>query len=210
MKHVSIVLLIVMVSMASCAINQEKEIAEESKPSSFQLEPLDDEWSKWLVGEWEGSAESDVGTGKVWTKIELGLNGQFLIMKSESEFTEITDEQRQYLRETLHASDEEIEKFQSSTFKELRIHTIDPKTGEVVGYLFDSMRCVARGRGRRQGNKEIMEWKWSVFAQGATSVRIIEKINDDKFTLNHKYTLPNGNKMEDKIEMTRKKITAKK
>jgi len=30
MKYVSIVLLIVMVSMASCAINQEKEIAEES------------------------------------------------------------------------------------------------------------------------------------------------------------------------------------
>jgi hypothetical protein len=46
MKHISIVLLIVMVSMASCAINQEKEIAEESKPSSFQPEPLDDEWSK--------------------------------------------------------------------------------------------------------------------------------------------------------------------
>ncbi len=204
MKHVSIVLLIVMVSMASCAINQEKEIAEESKPSSFQPEPLDDEWSKWLVGEWEGSAESDVATGKIRTKIELGLNGQFLIMKSESKITEITDEQRQYLRETLHASNEEIEKFQSSTFKELQIHTIDPWTGEVVGYLFDSMRCVATGKGKREGNKEIIEWKWSVFAQGATSVRIIEKINNNKFTLNHKYILPNGSKMEDKIEMTRK------
>ncbi len=204
MKRVSIVLLVVMVSMASCAKMQEKEMAKDIKPSSFQPKPLDDEWSKWLVGEWEGSAESDVGTGRIRTKIELGLNGQFLIMKSESEFTEITDEQRQYLRETLHASDEEIEKFQSSTFKELQIHTIDPKTGKVVGYLFDSMRCVAKGRGRRQGNKEIMEWKWSVFAQGATSVRIIEKINDNKFALNHKYNLPNGSKMEDKIEMTRK------
>ena len=210
MKHVSIVLLIVMVSLSSCAINQEKEIAEESKPSSFQPEPLDDEWSKWLVGEWEGAVKSDVGTGRIRTKIELGLNGQFLIIKSESTLAEIADEQRQYLRETLHASDEEIEKFQSSTFKELRIHTIDPKSGEVVGYLFDSMRCVAKGRGRRQGNKEIMEWKWSVFAQGATSVRIIEKINDNKFALNHKYILPNGNKMEDKIEFTRKKIKAKK
>ena len=45
----------------------------------------------------------------------------------------------------------------------------------------------------------------SAIRQGATSVRIIEKINDNKFTLNHKYTLPNGKKMEDKIEMTRKK-----
>ncbi len=203
MKHVSIVLLIVMVSIASCAINQEKEIAEESKPSSFQPEPLDDDWNKWLVGEWEGSAESDVGTGKIRTKIELGLNGQFLIMKTEAKTTEITDEQRQYLRDTLRASDEDIKRYRRSTSKELQIHTIDPKTGERIGYLFDSFRCVAEGRGRRQGNKEIIEWKWSVFAQGATSVRIIEKINDNKFTINHKYILPDGNKMEDKGEMTR-------
>jgi len=210
MKRLSILLLVVMVSLSSYATNKEKEMAEISGSTSFQPKPLDDEWSKWLVGEWEGSVESDVGTGRIRTKIELGLNGQFLIMKGESKITETTDEQRQYLRETLHASDEEIEKFQSSTFKELQIHTIDPKTGEVVGYLFDSMRCVATGKGKREGNKEIIEWKWSVFAQGATSVRIIERINDNKFTLNHKYTLPNGNKMEDKIEMTRKKIKTEK
>jgi hypothetical protein len=50
-----------------------------------------------------------------------------------------------------------------------------------------------------------MEWQWSLTGQGATSVYIIEKINDNKFILNHKYVLPDGNKMEDKIEMTRKK-----
>jgi hypothetical protein len=203
MKHVSIVLLIVMVSMASCATNQEKEIAEESKPSSMQPEPLDDEWSKWLVGEWEGSAESDVGTGKVWTKIDFGLHGQFLIMNSESIITERSDEQRQYLKDTLRASDEDIESDRSSTFKALQIYTIDPETGKVVGYLFDSIRCAAEGRGRRQGNKEIIEWKWSVFAQGATSVCTIERINDNRFTLNHKYILPDGNKMEDNIDFTR-------
>jgi hypothetical protein len=205
MKRLSFLLLVVMVSLSSYAINEEKEMAKESGTPSFQPKPLDDDWSKWLVGEWEGSAESDVGTAKVWMKIELGLNGQFLIMKSESIITEISDEQRQYLRETLHASDEEIEKSQSSTFKGLQIHTIDPKTGEVIGYLFDSLRCIAEGRGRRQGNKEIIEWKWSVTAEGATSVYITEKINDNKFTLNHKYILPDGSKMEDKIEMTRKK-----
>ena len=204
MKHVSIVLLIVMVSMASCAINKEKEMAKDIKPSSFQPKPLDDEWSKWLVGEWKGSAESDVGTGKIRTKIELGLNGQFLIMKSESEITEISDEQRQYYKDTLHVSEEDIERYRSSTFRWLQIHTIDPKAGEVIGYLFDSLRCIAKGRGRRQGNKEIIEWEWSVTAQGATSVYIIEKFNDNKFTFNHKYILPNGNKMEDNGEMTRK------
>ncbi len=199
MRHISIVLLIVMVSMASCATNQEKEIAEESKPSSFQPEPLDDEWSKWLVGEWDGGF-----------KIEFGLNRQFLIMKGEAETGEMTPDQIKYLKDTLNASDEDIEKMQSHPFKELQIHTIDPKTGERIGYLFDSTRCIAKGTGRLEGNKEIMKWRWSGRGQGATSIRIIEKINDNKFTLNHKYTLPDGKKMEDKIEMTRKKIKTEK
>jgi len=206
-KRLSILLLVVMVSLSSCVTNQEKEIAKESDTSSFQPKPLSDKWSKWLVGQWEGSVESDVGTGKFQMKIEFGLNGQFLIMKSEAEITEITDKQRQYLKETLHASDEYIEKSQNSIFEELQIHTIDPQTGEVVGYLFDGLRCIAQGRAKRQGNKEIVEWKWS--GSGATSVCIIEKINDNKIVLDHKYTLPDGNKMEAKTEMTRKKETVK-
>ena len=87
---------------------------------------------------------------------------------------------------------------------------IDPKTGEVIGYLFDSMRCIAQGRGKRQGNREIIEWEWSATAQGATSVSTTEKDNDNKFTYNHKYILPNGNKMEDTIEFTRKTTTTEK
>ncbi|MHC4509458.1 MAG: hypothetical protein ACYTAO_10955, partial [Planctomycetota bacterium] len=206
MKRLSILLLVVMVSLSSYATNQEKEKAKKSESASFQPKPLDDDWFKWLVGQWEGPVESDVGTGRIRTKIEFGLNGQFLIMKSEAEITEITDKQRQYLKETLHASDEYIEKSQNSIFEELQIHTIDPTTGEVVGYLFDGLRCRAEGRAKRQGNKEIVEWKWS----GATqSVCIIRKINGNKIVLNHKYTLPDGNKMEAKTEMTRKKETAK-
>jgi len=210
MKKLLIVLFVVMVSVTSCAVYKEKEMAKESGSTSFQTKPLDDEWSKWLVGEWEGSVESDAGTGKLRVKIDFGLNGQFLIMNSECEITEISDEQRQYLKDTLGASVEDIERYRSSTFKELQIHTIDPKTGEVVGYLFDSMRCIAEGRARRQGNKEIIEWKWSVTAQGATSVRIIEKISDNKFTINHKYILPNGSTMEDRGVMARVKATTEK
>jgi len=43
MKHGSIALLIVMLSMASCAINKEKEMAKESGSTSFQPKPLDDD-----------------------------------------------------------------------------------------------------------------------------------------------------------------------
>jgi hypothetical protein len=198
-----------MVILPSCAINKDKEIAKDKTPSVFLPKPIDDDWSKGLVGEWEGSGESNAGKGKGWVKIELGLNGQFLIMKGEAKITQITPEQIQYLKETLHASDEEIEKFQSSTFKSLEIHTINPKTGEIIGYLFDSLRCIARGKGKREGNKEIMQWQWSGSGQG-TSVRITEKVSDDKLIITEKYTLPDGSIMEDKGEMTRKKITTEK
>jgi hypothetical protein len=215
MRRLPIILLVAIVSVSSLvsissfAINEKKETAKESGSTSLQPKPLDDEWSKWLVGQWEGSFESDVGTGKIRTKIEFGLNGQFLIMKSEAEITEITDKQRQYLKETLYASDEYIEKSQNSIFEELQIHTIDPKTGERIGYFYDSQRCIAAGKGKLKGNKEIMEWVWSVIAQGTTSVSIIEKINDNKIILNHIYTFPDGSKMEAKTEMTRKRETVK-
>ncbi|MBN2594195.1 MAG: hypothetical protein JXA81_11870 [Sedimentisphaerales bacterium] len=33
------------------------------------------------------------------------------------------------------------------------------KTGERIGYFFDSLRCIAKGTGSLEGNKEIMEWE---------------------------------------------------
>ena len=225
MKRLSILLLVVMVSLSSFAIDEEKKTAKESGSTSFQPKPLDDEWGKWLVGEWEGSGNSSVTdeSGKVAKidldeqgagslKIELGLNGQFLIMSGSS--GEMTDEQKKQIKdtfkETINASDEDIEKFLSMPYKSLQIQTIDPKTGEVIQYLFDSQRCIAEGRGSRQENKEIIKWKWYATGQGVTSVSIIEKIDDNKFTYNHKYILPNGNIMEDKVEFIRKKIKTEK
>ncbi len=224
MKKLLIILFAVVVGVASCAKMQKKEMAKESGATSFQPKPLDDEWSKWLVGEWEVvSGESSLAdeSGKVGKidldeqgaggfKIESGLNGQFLIMNNWAETGEMTPDQIKYFKDTLNVSDEDIERMLSMPFKELQIHTIDPKTGERLGYLFDSMRCIATGTGRLEGNREIMEWVWYATARGATSVSIIEKISDNKFTYNHKYILPNGNKMEDKVEMTRVKTATEK
>ena len=53
MKRLSILLLVLMVSLSSYAINEKKETAKESGSTSFQPKPLDDKWSKWLVGEWK-------------------------------------------------------------------------------------------------------------------------------------------------------------
>ena len=208
MKRVSIILLIVMVSLTSCAVNHEKKIAEESKPSSFQPEPLDDEWSKWLVGEWKGIVGLGGMKSEAWREIELGLNGQFLITKHEHK---VTNEEIQELKKIMHISDEDVKKYQSLPFKNLEIWTIDPKNGEVIGYFFDSLRRVAEGKGKLHGNKEIVEWQW--FAQGQrafSSIHIMEKVSDDRFITTKKYILPDGSTMEGKVEMTRKKIKTEK
>jgi hypothetical protein len=219
MKRLSILLLVVMVSLSSCTTNQENEIAKKNASYLFQPKPLDDEWNRWLVGEWKvvsgesdwladesgNTVEIDVDEeGTSGFKVEFGLNGQFLIMRGS--VGEMTDEQKKQVKEafkeTTNASDEDLERFVSMPYKSLQIQTIDPKTGERIGYFFDSQRCIAKGTGRLEGNKEIMEWEWSGTGQGVRSVGIIEKISDNKFTGIHKYTLPNGDKMEEKIEMT--------
>jgi hypothetical protein len=202
--RLSFILLAVTLIMTSCAINQSKN-SEGGGSSIFQPQFLNDDWTKFLVGEWEGSGQSSGGKGKGLTKIELALNGQFLIITGRATITEVTPEQRKYNKETLHVSDEDITKFIGSTFKSIELRTTDPETGEIIAYLFDSMRCIARGTGRLEENKEIMDWQWSAQGQGAVSTRITEKVSDDKFKITEKYTLPDGGTMEDKGQMIRKK-----
>jgi len=201
MKKLPVILLVVMASMSSCAINQEKKITEPPKT-------LDDDWSKWLVGEWEGSFESVVGKGKNCMRIELCLNGRFLITKYQSQVPEITPERVQHLKETMGVSDKDIKNIQGSIYKGIEFRTIDPNTGEVAGQWFDNWRSVFDGRSKREENKEIMEWEW--LEQRVSTIRIIEKVSDDKFIMTGKWTMPNGSVMDDKTEMTRKrKMTEK-
>ena len=226
MKRLPIILLVAIVSVSSFAINEEKETAKESESSSFQPKPLDDGWYNWLAGEWKViSGQSDFfgddelegvdepnEEGAAGFTIELALNGQFLIWKSSSGTGEMTDEQKKQIKDALttYVSDEELERFVSMPYKSLYIQTIDPKTGERIAYFFDGQRMYGEGRGRLEGNKEIMEWEWSGIGQGVTSVGIMEKISDNKITASMKYTLPDGNKMEEKLEMIRRKIEAEK
>jgi hypothetical protein len=101
----------------------------------------------------------------------------------------------------MHASDEEIERFKNSPYKALEVYTIDQKSGEVVGYLFDSLRCIATGKGKREANKETIDWLW---ATGHKSTRITEKISQDKALFIERTPMPDGSVMEDKGEMIRK------
>ena len=221
-----ILLLVGAATLSSCAIHKKKEPAKTGGSASIQPKALDDNWYTWLVGEWRvvsgdsswladesgKAAQIDIAVddqGENDLKIAFGLNGQFLIMRGHGETDELSDTQRQQLKKTTKASDEELERLLSMPYKTLQIQTIDPRTGGTVGYFFDSMRCVATGKGTREGNKEIIEWRWSATAQGATSTSILERISDDKFTLTIKYNLPDGRKMEDKAEMIRHRPSKK-
>ena len=147
------------------------------------------------MGEWEGSGESETGQGKGIERIEFALNGQFLICHGEAVITDIAPGQADYLRKKMHATDEEIERFKRDGYQALQLFTIDQATGEVLGYLFDSLRCVATGRGNREGNREIIEWQW---ASGHKSTRITERVDDNTMIVIQRTPMPDGSVMEEK------------
>ena len=220
MRKLSLVLVVILGTAASCtrqeqtqvverAMEQEKSSGQPSVPSLAPPKGLDDEWSRWLIGEWECAGESDLPGFKCWVKgkgqmkAALGVGGQFLVVTRHGQVAQISEEYLQHLRRNMHAPEEEIEKLRQMKFAEVDYRTIDPKTGAIVAYLFDSWRCVATGSGRREGEKEIIEWKWSAGGQG-TSTRTTERISQDKFVITEKYALPDGGTMEDRVQMVRK------
>jgi len=191
--------------------NSNKNNLKQSGSPTFQPKPLEDEWSRWLIGVWKiygqtewvaGNLES-IDTSDVeksnngLAKIGLDLNGQFLIIKTEGEIPEMTDEQIQNLKKSTQASDEEIERFVSSPFKSTQIFTIDPKTDEIIGYLFDSLRSIAEGKGKREKNKLIMEWNWHSLGEGVTSKQIRERVGDDKLIIKEEFAMPDGKVMKE-------------
>jgi hypothetical protein len=222
MKGLTILLAAALAVVASCAMEQEKKVADPpagpegaAETSGVGLEPagpLDDEWSRWLVGRWDISAESDIPGFKLWVKgrgqmnAEMALGGQFLMIRMEGKMAQVSDEYLRHLRENLHVPEEEIKALQNLTFSNLELRSIQPQNGEIVAYLFDSWRCVAQGTGERAGNREVMEWKWSLAGAGS-SVRITEKVSDNKIVLIEKYTLVDGSTMEDRAVMVRKQST---
>lgn len=196
--------------ITECAMDQEKMSGQPSVPSLVPPQGLDDEWSRWLIGEWEITAESDLPgfprwvQGKGQVKAELGVGGQFLIVTKQGEVARISDDYLQHLRRSRKNAEAEIEKLRRMKFAEVDFRTIDPRTGKIVAYLFDSWRCVATGTGTCDGKTEIIEWKWLAGGQG-TSVRTMERVSENKLIVTEKYTLPDGGAMEDRAQMVRKR-----
>jgi hypothetical protein len=59
---------------------EEKKMTQEGMPSMTMPKPLtNDDFCKWMVGEWEGWTTSPTGKSQDWQKIEWGLDNQFLM-----------------------------------------------------------------------------------------------------------------------------------
>ena len=168
-RVLTLLVVALIISLSSCS-SPMKTTDQVGKPM-FLPPPLADDWSKWIVGVWEGAGESETGRGSGVERVESALNGQFLICRGEAKITEMTPDQVAYLKRNMHASEEEIERFRTSPYRSLEIFTVDQATGEVVGFSFDSLRCIATGRGRREGNRQIIDWEWTT---GHKSTRITE------------------------------------
>ncbi|MCF8226683.1 MAG: hypothetical protein K9J30_12470, partial [Bacteroidales bacterium] len=71
--------------------------------------------------------------------------------------------------------------------------------------LFDSLRSIAEGKGKQEGNKQIIEWKWYSLGQGVSSKQIRERAGDDNLIITEEFTLADGKAMKEITVMTRKK-----
>jgi len=196
--------LLVCVCVVGCA-NANRSLGSNCKPQQsiqsgprFFPAPLADDWTRWIVGDWEGAAKSDSGLGTAFVHIETGLSGQFLIIRSEAKIIELESD---YLKKHMNASDEEIERFKRSGYQALELYTVDPQTGDVIGFLFDNLRCIATGKGRREGFRETIEWEWR---SGHKSTRITERVGGNKLVGIERTLNADGSIMEDRGELTRR------
>ena len=205
MKRISFLVIAGLLLIAVSGLSQEKEKPKEGAPAMAPPKALDDEFCGWMVGEWEGSSTSPMGKTRDWEKVEWGLDNQFLLMHYTGQTVEMTDEQKKKAMDTYGMSKEGVENMMKMSYKGMGPFTINPATGEYVGYWFDNWRGMYKGSGKREGNKVTIRWEGPM----GTELRTTEKVGEDKMIVTFKSTDPKGNVTGGKSEMMRKKAVAK-
>ncbi|NIM17421.1 MAG: DUF1579 domain-containing protein [Candidatus Aminicenantes bacterium] len=140
--------------------------------------PLDTPIIRWMLGEWEGWMNSPMGKSQEWMACSMGLNDQFMLIEGSSKAGTIK-------------------------YHGMGAVTVDPKTGDSVGYWIDNYRGMFEGKGKEEGNKVVMEWSGNM----GKSTRIMEKIGPDKMKITVKMPGPDGKIVAVSGEMTRIKKT---
>jgi hypothetical protein len=205
MKKSLLLVVTVLVLFSLPLLAQEQEKPKEAAPSMAPPSALADDMCAWMIGEWEGWTESPMGKAKEWDKFEWGLDNQFVIMHATSKTTEMSEEQKKKVMEAYSMSKEDVEKMIEMTYKGMGTMTINPATGEYIGYWFDNWRGVYRGAGTRDGNKVSVTWEGPM----GKETRTTEKVDENKMVISIKSTDPTGTVMEAKTELTRMKAESK-
>jgi hypothetical protein len=199
MKH-TIILLLALVILFAAVSGQEK--LKEEAPSMAPPKSLDDDMHKWMIGEWTGTTESPMGTSEDWQKCEWGLDKQYVVMHLKSKMTKVNEDNAKKMAQGMNMPEKDfMDMMKNSEYHGMGLFTMDPQTGEYVGYWFDSWRGSYKGRGKLEGKKITMNWEGTM----GTSIRTIEMESTDVMVEQFKEKDMMGNDMEGKTTLKRKK-----
>ena len=136
-------------------------------------EPLTDAFLKSYLGKWQGATKSEMGESEDVMDCWMALNDQFVIINYKSTSP-------------------------AMNYEGMGAVTIDPQSGQVLGYWIDSMRDMSKGVGKIEGNKLIMEWT----SKMGTGTRT-EELVDNKLHVTSKWKMPDGSVMESTSDFQR-------
>ncbi len=199
MLYKSVLMLLVLLFMAVSVFAQEME---EGEMDMAPPQPLSNDWHQWLIGEWKGTSETNMGKTKDWMKIEWGPGKQFLVMHYKGKTTEVNQETLSQAAEKMNMPREQLKEMMMQDYYGLGITSLDPKTGEPMGYWFDSYRDISKGSGTLKDDKSKMTWTSE--AMGSMT-RVVEKVSKDKMTVKMHGKDPSGMEWSGTAEMTRVK-----
>ena len=164
---------------------QEEQMA--SKPESAEEmtppKPLtEDKFCSWMVGEWVGTSESSNGNSEDWMRVDMKLENNYALMHYKGKMT--------------------TGQYAGMTYEGMGPVTINPATGEYVGFWFGTMRDMSQGTGKQEGNKVTMTWQ----SPQGTHVRTTEMTGPDKMHVTFKEMDSDGNVIsEGTSKLSRKK-----
>jgi len=196
-KTLLIILGLFIIFTALLLIAQEKGNANEGKLISIKNPAQDTLWT-WMIGEWEGWSESQMGKTKDWMMVEWGLNKQFVITHLKSRITDVNEKTMKSMSEQLNLSEKDVAQMVSTPYSGYGFATIDPESCEIHNYWFDSYRRFYKGTETRNGKQFTMHMTGPV-----QITRNVEIVDDNKMIGTFKNVEKDGTASEGTFEMTR-------
>lgn len=163
-------------------------------------EKQNDSWSK-LVGEWEGTTTSPIGTAKDHVRIGWGIGDQFFLTHIESKLVEVDEGMVKGISDQYKVPLEQAKAILMKPFHGMMVMRINPQTKAKEGHFYDSYR------GMYDVTETIGEdGKITITANGPVKiVRTFEFVGEDKIIGTFKNTEASGQIIEGNYELVRKR-----